>query len=161
MYLRGTSSRCCHMPDKANSCDYPSWVREKEGARKPSRRAMTVSKGSKLNLAGTSFPTKDPRPRESAILTRVGVELGVVLSTCFASLRLSILTAIAQILLRSTLNPRRILDFLLSHPQSHIAPTCWTMTTISKDAQQSSYPYVMDSRHPTRTTDDKDHYTAR
>jgi hypothetical protein len=53
------------------------------------------------------------------------------------------------------------LGSLPSHSKSHATLTCQTMTTISKDAQQSSYPYVMDNRSTTLSTDDKHHFIAR
>jgi hypothetical protein len=89
-------------------------------------------------------------------------ELRLVLHvlSCFESITLPFLKTVAY-LLHYLLSPVHSSGSLSPHPQSHATLVRRTMTTISKDAQQSSYPYVMDNRFTTPWTDDKRHFTVR
>ena len=96
-------------------------VRRKEGANERSRRASDRSEGTEPNLAGTSFPTKDPRSvasRASWAESASSLESRRRLAANhFYFHRKALLqSCCAQILLRN-------LDALLSFPQVHTAPT--------------------------------------
>lgn len=109
--------------------------------------------------AGTSFPT-NPRRRSVAHLEprqRQGGCLQLLLNTYLCQPQ-------------SLLAPYDTSCYLTSSdsaPYSHkvtrraLPPFCPAMTTVSKDAQQSSYPYVKDNRCTTRTTDDKSRFLAQ
>lgn len=110
--------------------------------------------------SGRSFPTK---PRRSRLQPRDRLRASSCPCTrCLAFHQsLSSFSTNSRFCCLKIPSTIRSLDSYPPYSQCRATLLCQTMTTISKDAQQSSYPYVMDSRRTKPSTDDMRRFIAR
>jgi hypothetical protein len=153
--LLGRISRCVRVWVALAKSAAPAEQGDKQGDKQGDRKGEKREERWEGGRNYMSFPTKPASFASSA-------ELRLVLHvlSCFESITLPFLKTVAY-LLHYLLSPVHSSGSLSPHPQSHATLVRRTMTTISKDAQQSSYPYVMDNRFTTPWTDDKRHFTVR